>query len=336
MLKVAEALAGEAGKSLWLRLLSPAFAFCVLGWLAVSGSLRDADHLLDAWDRLGSAYQNGRIFVVLALLLFAMAVFGWLVQALTLPVLRLLEGYWPEWLGVRQACTERQRRLFQRDRTRWGVLEAKKPLDDRERRERIRLDFKLRRFPIEARMMPTRLGNILCNAETRPIDKYGLDTVSCWPSLWLLMPKEDRELIGSARAALDEGARLFLWCVLCLVWAPWVWWIVPVALLGAALSHWALSASARDYADLVLAAFDVRRLQLYDALGWPKPKTPAEERQIGETLSRYLLRGSDAVTPVFTFNKPPAPEPPAQLTVERLEVTVTEIVGVSGLARAGE
>jgi hypothetical protein len=170
-----------------------------------------------------------------------------------------------------------------------------------ERRRKIKLDHRLRRYPKRDRILPTQLGNILCAGETRPIDKYGLDAVTCWPRLWLLLPKENREDLASARSALDDGARLSLWSVLTLVWAPWVWWLAPIALMAAVLSYRIALEAASTFALLVAASFDIRRILLYDALGWPKPKTPVDEQRAGRELTKYIQRGSDDSAPTLVF-----------------------------------
>ena len=42
---------------------------------------------------------------------------------------------------------------------------------------------------------------------------------------------------------------------------------------------------------------------LYEALHLPKPANPAEERQMGQTLTEYLWRGGDRPTPAFLYPK---------------------------------
>ena len=58
-----------------------------------------------------------------------------------------------------------------------------------------------------------------------------------------------------------------------------------------------LLASAAVFGDLLEATFDVHRRLLYEALQWPQPRTPAEERASGRRkreLTEYLsFRGSD-------------------------------------------
>jgi hypothetical protein len=62
--------------------------------------------------------------------------------------------------------------------------------------------------------------------------------------------------------------------------------------------RWMVQA-ARTYGDLIEAAFDLYRLQLYQALRWPLPSTPKEELAGGQALTEYLWHGSDQGYPTF-------------------------------------
>ena len=90
--------------------------------------------------------------------------------------------------------------------------------------EKSLLYQRLRRFPDEQQyFMPTRLGNLLKAAELRPLSKYGLDSVICWPRIWLLLPESAKTELVNARADLDTGARIWSWSILFLVWIIWAW-----------------------------------------------------------------------------------------------------------------
>jgi hypothetical protein len=139
---------------------------------------------------------------------------------------------------------------------------------------------------------------VLRAAEAWPRDKYGLDAPKCWPRLWLLLPDRARQDLTAARAALDAGAAAWLWGVLFVVWTPWAWWAVPVAVAAAVGSYlWMLSA-AGAYADLIESAFDVHRSALYEACRWPMPVDAEDERVKGEALTSYLWRGAAGPTPL--------------------------------------
>ena len=150
--------------------------------------------------------------------------------------------------------------------------------------------------------MPTKLGNILRAAENHADERYGLVTYICWPHLWLLLADGTKKEIIEARAKLDTAARIFLWSLLFLVWTIWAWWVPLVTLVFAIWAYrWALSA-ARVYGDLLEAAFDLYRFELYEALRFPLPKDTSEEKAKGEELTAYLFYGS--VAEPITFQKP--------------------------------
>ena len=159
-----------------------------------------------------------------------------------------------------------------------------------EKEEYASLDGRLRQAPADFNcLMPTRLGNLLRVSETRPFDKYGLDAVTCWSRLWLVLPGNAQKDLTEARAELNLGARVWLWSLLFLIWGIWAWWAIPVGLLSALLTyHWMLDAAA-NYGELVEATFDVYRMELYKALRWPLPINPNDERYKGQDITQYLL-----------------------------------------------
>ncbi len=160
----------------------------------------------------------------------------------------------------------------------------------KEEEEYARLDWRLRQAPADFnRLMPTRLGNLLRVAETRPSNKYGLDAVTCWSRLWFVLPESTQKELTEARAELNLGARVWLWSILFLIWSIWAWWAIPVGLLTALLTYrWMLDAAA-NYGDLVEATFDVYRAELYKAVRWSLPTDSDDERQKGREITQYLL-----------------------------------------------
>jgi hypothetical protein len=228
-------------------------------------------------------------------------------------IVRLLEGYWPERLNpLRERLVARELAKTTKAETRFQTLakelhdKGARPDDGSSRQvnEYVTLDEFLRGRPVAASAhMATRLGNILRAAERKPLDKYGLDAIVCWPRLWLLLPDETRDALVSSRHALDSSARALVWALLFIVWTVFAWWAAPVAILSALISHRSLLHAASSYGNLVESAFDVHRGLLYQALRWPLPSTPAEERAMGEMLTAYLWRGSDRSAPTFVVSK---------------------------------
>ena len=154
--------------------------------------------------------------------------------------------------------------------------------------------------------MPTRLGDILRAAERRPADKYGLDTIACWTALWLLLPAEAKTELVQARSALDNAARTWLWGALFVVWIPWTWLALPVAIVVPAVAYYVgILTAATLFGELTVSAFDLYRFRLYDSLHLPRPSSPALERsRDGSRVTRLLWTGLDE--PGLQYVEPPA------------------------------
>ncbi|MFB4285513.1 hypothetical protein ACBJ59_60375 [Nonomuraea sp. MTCD27] len=299
---------GATGK-LTERLVSasiPALVFwCggLLAWIDGRDGLDDLAALAGQVDRQPAATQ----FAILFAIMVAIGASAILVRRCTLPVLRLLEGYWPRLPApltrLHMAGVSRARRQAGKDSDRFQELMDRRDAGELtlvERTELIRLDQRARRRPSSDWLMPTRIGNILRAAESRPVDKYGLDVVQVWPHLWMLLPDTARQELSSARTALDSAVGAGIWSLLFLAFAPWSLWAIPVG-LGTAWAAWRFWAADRAviYANVVEAVFDLYRTALYEQLRWPLPATPNQERAEGRRITTYLLRGSDADHPVF-------------------------------------
>ncbi|MGC8947680.1 MAG: hypothetical protein ACP5N6_16230, partial [Anaerolineae bacterium] len=184
--------------------------------------------------------------------------------AFSLPVLRFLEGYWPGPLRRLAAWKANRRRArVQKSRYRWNELMQKRenaPLTWQEARKLARLEGERRYTPRDLNdVMPTRFGDVLRAAETRPRQRYGLDPVLLWPHLWLSLPDNARQDLTAARATLDRLAEAWLWGLLFTLWSivwPWAW---VIALAWMWLVYELLVQAARPFADLILAAFDGHR-----------------------------------------------------------------------------
>jgi hypothetical protein len=152
----------------------------------------------------------------------------------------------------------------------------------------------LRRIPEDASLrLPSRLGNILRAAERRPTDKYGLDAVGCWTALWLVLPAETRTEIAQCRTALDNAVRLWLWGALFVVWTPWTWWALALAVAVPLVAYYAsLLATAEVFGNLVGVAFDLHRTALYRSLRIALPVSPTQERAVtGPRVTNALTGG---------------------------------------------
>ena len=308
-----DGLGGKLAERWVTRLLTAALLFWGTGGLAWIWSVRPtAARRQGVVPGLGRALRDraqeiGRLsgpeqIAVLAVALLAVAGSAVAVERLTAPFLRLTEGYWPAgrprwlWNALTRVTRWHRRRL----RARWGRLRGLDDPSPLNRADQGVLAGRLHAMPPEEFTMPTALGNILRSAELRTERRYGLDPVMVWPRLWLVLPGTTRTEIAESRGQLDAAGRGLLWVLLTVVWSAFVWWIAPVALLAAILLYRsAVLPTARVYADLVEAAFDLHRPALYRALRWPLPTRPADEPDAGRQLTTYLWEGYAVETTTF-------------------------------------
>jgi hypothetical protein len=283
------------------NLLTPAFVFWLGGcvaWMQKFG--------WQPWQQWFSQLVEPLQIALLFASLLLVATSAFAIQRFDLLVLRWFEGYWPTWMNpFRHWLLKKQQHRLQRLDQRWQELITKRDqngqLTAAEMDEFVQIDWQLRQVPSQPdRIMPTKLGNLLRAAESHPSGKYGLDAIICWPRLWLVLPDAVKKELQDARSDLNTAARIWLWGVLFAFWTLWAWWALPIALLVTLFAHrWMLNAAA-TYGDLLEAAFDLHRFELYKAMHWTLPTSPAQERQLGQQLTEYLWRGSDRDYPTFT------------------------------------
>ncbi|MEH2214062.1 hypothetical protein [Nostoc sp.] len=298
--KFLESLGGKLAENWAANILTPAFVFWIGGLLA--WVFRFGRRPLEDWLK---QQPESLLIAVMVTGLLMIAVSAFVVQKFDLSVLRFLEGYWSRWLQpLRRWMIQQQEHDFKRKDKRWQTLADKKEkqvITNEELEEYVTLDGQLMQFPSQFnRLMPTKLGNILRAAESRPYDKYGLDAVICWSRLWLVLPDGVKKELQEARSSLNTAARFWLWSLLFIVWIVWAWWAVPAALLGLIFAYYWTVDAAGVYCSLLESAFDLYRLELYKSLRWPIPINPKQEQESGKQLTIYLLRGSDQDRPIFT------------------------------------
>ena len=284
----------------------PALVF----WLAGLAAWLSHHHGPDSLTAYTGWLDQQRVFVqavVVVTVLLAVAASAVLVRQAATPLLRFLEGYWPAFADpLRRRLADRLAARAARDQQAWQDAYARVhppavPTVD-ELAAYTRLERRRRRRPTQAGyFLPTPIGNILRAAERRPLDKYGLDTVICWPRLWPALPDTVRADLLAARAALDTAATTTVWALLYCAFAPLALWAVPLGLAVAALTVTVvIPARAQVFGELIEAAFDTHRATLYTRLRWPLPTHPRDEHEYGRHLTAYLWRGSDDTTPTFT------------------------------------
>jgi len=81
--------------------------------------------------------------------------------------------------------------------------------------------------------------------------------------------------------------------VLLVLWVTISWWPVVLAVVVALFSYRRAVAAAEIYGDLVEAAFDLERVELYSQLRIPLPASSDAEPADGAALTQYAWRGLD-------------------------------------------
>jgi len=306
--KFFEALGGKLGDT-WSQVFrKPAFFFWTGGLLlwALQGSNRQR---LESW----AANLPLTVHVPIPIAGFLVLFVGFLVveaseslaKVVELPLTRLLEGYWPRQIDrLRALRVLRWNTLHSKREGRFQKLQKKLgdgTLSFRDREDLTQVDKELRSLPSNSSdRMPTRFGNLLRAAERRPLEKYGLDAVICWPRLWLLLPDGAKNELVQARSSVNEGVDVWFWSLLFMVWTVWTWWACIISLAGLFLAYRWIVRAAEVFGDLLESTFDVHRAALYSALRWPPPANASEERAAGEKVTQYLWRGSDDRRTRFT------------------------------------
>jgi len=277
---------GESVTSRWaLTSFGPALVFWG-GGLFAWAQAHDVAAQIKLWEKLSATEQ---VIWAVAGLVWVM-LWATLMERAQTALLCLIEGYWPGWLDwLRRRLAERWANHIARKRDELEKLQQSVTMKSRQKRRR--LDAELSRLPVwRDQTMPTRLGNILRSAEEYSGVRYGLESSVCWPRIYPLLSDELREALGQARATLNEMVRLMVWSLAFVVWIVWQPWAL-VALPIAWLVYQGMIQSAGVYGDLIRAAFDLHRFDLYKTMDWPLPETPEGEDTLGKQLTEYLFRG---------------------------------------------
>lgn len=236
--------------------------------------------------------QNADIRILQIILVLAwVTFFAYFLGNQLIWITRQFEGYW-DWLPlVGNYLSQMRRKHYQQ------VLEW---LNQNNHYSSIYYGFP---FPNEPEaVMPTRLGNILKNAEQYAYQRYDIDAVLLWPRLYTILPDSFIKMVESARASLDfmlvtsglSALFALISGVYLLVWQGEGWLFLLCFLGGLVVARLAyLSAldAAISYGQLIKSAFDVYKDDLIKQLGYELPKSLTEERKFWGNLYELIYRG---------------------------------------------
>jgi len=255
-----------------------------------------------AWHTVTHLSAGELVLLVLAVTLAAL-----LTHPLQLPLVRLLEGYWPTSLGrLTTLGVRRQSRL--RNRLEAEATRLHESMTDAEIQAAGTAGTRLRQlFPPPGHFLPTSLGNALAATEHRAGADYGWDAVVAWPRLYPLLGDQLRAIVDDRRNSLDVTARLSTTAFLAGATATALlgrsgWWLLLV--LAPLTLSWlcyrqAVTAALR-FGETVETAFDLHRFDLLRALHLPLPAAGGpQERAQAQEMCAHWRQGMPVV---FTYD----------------------------------
>lgn len=156
-----------------------------------------------------------------------------------------------------------------------------------------------RTFPqAPARLMPTRLGNVIRAAEEYSHLVYNFDAPTVWPRLVQLLPVEFQARLEQSSTPLTTmlfcATLSFLFAVIggtMLFFMGSQWWLFLGTVAGGLiLCNWCYESAvhrAVEYGMLIRTAFDLYRNELLKALQVPLPSSPLEEWKLWPQLMQW-------------------------------------------------
>jgi len=273
------------------RFLLTLFLPSLLFWgalLAVFSPREGSDALLAGWSTPSTELQWLQIAAAVAWVTF----FAYVLSSQTTWLTRQFEGYWSWPLGDR-LCRWRKRHYAK-------VLSQLEAAGD-EGYERIYYAYPLPDGANE--LMPTRLGNILKNAELYSYERYKIDAVLLWPRLYAVLPDSFVATLGEAKASLEMmlvlsflGGLFALTAGVGLLILRGPWWLFLGSVLGglglAYVAYRSALGAAIPYAQLIKSAFDLYRGDLLDKLGYKRLETQEDEIAFWGNLNKLIYRGT--------------------------------------------
>jgi hypothetical protein len=279
-----------------------------------------------------------------ALLVYILAV---LLMAINYGLYRLFEGYLPPASWFRFSKHFHQARLAERQK----AIDA---LGNDPSAGALKWQLRQAYPQKKSDVLPTAFGNAIRAFEVYPYDTYGADSISVWPRLLAVVPKDFQGLINDAKSLVDlfvNLAALFLGLFLFSAsvdvlqhfgvrfhlappHAGGRWSIVALASLVASAASYRFAVSlVPDWGDQVKSAFDCYLPALAKTLGYTMPRTEAARREVWDGLSGRLLYGEKFDPPYAADNghetAPPKKkqhDPVAQRNVaERPQSEATEL-----------
>jgi hypothetical protein len=157
-------------------------------------------------------------------------------------------------------------------------------------------------------IMPTRLGNILRNAELYPYERYNIRSVTAWPRLFPLLPAGFSAEVVIARSNLNfmliiSSLSAAFACVAggYLLFAGTAWWFIV-----AWIAYRGALSSALFVGTQIKVAFDLYRNELLKQMRVTLPTNSSEEKQTWRQLHQLFYQFKPLDLPYTANLAPPS------------------------------
>lgn len=312
---VLKEVSGYFDRRFMISLFFPSLFFW-LGLIAIYYSNSDITNLLSDWSGQGILQQAIQIVVGTAWIVF----FASFLDSQLLWIFRQFEGYW-NWpiAWLRRRRTSYYQEKLERETSYQNIYYgyAMSPQEP---------DYK-------KYVMPTRLGNILRNAELYPYLRYNMDAVLLWPRLYPVLPESFAKTFDATKASLDFVVIVSALSILFAFTAGGLVlaingpiWLFLLCFLGGFLLAWLAYRSALGtavaYGQLIKSAFDLYKANLLKQMGYKAPSSQAQEQKAWKNLRQMIYQNDwqdQEILPYLTAEeKKEEPEPPAPPLWKRL------------------
>ena len=345
-------VSGQFTRTLILGTFFPVILFLLLTLLAVEPLLPNGMPLVRTFQTLDAPWE------VLAFTLVAVVLTVFLYN-LNIPIIRIYEGY--PWLEsgigkrrqnrfVKEYC-EIRRLIPQLRAIRdgWRKIDPDSVKIDKlqDRLDRLGLRLSLT-FPTEAGfILPTAFGNVVRSFETYPSGQYGMDAVTFWPRLAMVVGKDGLSEAEDAKSSVDcfincSALSAFLAVILFVIGGAvttpatpagiLIRWPIEMlaALMCPFLFYEGAVAQAAAWGEEVKAVFDIFRWDLLKKMGYQQtPSTREDERSLWQAITKQALYGDPPFTPSLDYKDLNGPRPRTVVSTEPADIRVQLSGGAS-------
>jgi hypothetical protein len=266
----------------------PAYLALISLWLSASSEF--IPKLLDGHSEATQLLILAGVAVVAGLILSGASFY----------ITRLFEGYWSCWPVARTLY----RAGIALQRRRYDQLVSIRDDKTKASNERRRAGSKLDRYfpPSPDALLPTRIGNAIRAFEKHSNVRWGLDSVTIWPRIEVLLSAEERELhvdakinfyvfVNATVGAFAVGVALVVDRALYAPQPTWLWLLCAIPFVLAYCLYRLAVDPATEWGDYVRSSIDLHRLELYEKLGVRAPTSFSDERSVALRVNQALLYG---------------------------------------------